>query len=254
MAGIGQPRTRIEVAASRRTLELTRAIGEEVRRLRVDSGLSGRRLAHAAGISHSTLLSLEAGAGDPTLAVVARVAGVLGCDVSFRLHPGAGPIIRDHLQVPMLEALLLVRHTRWRPSPEVAVRRPVRGVIDLVLDDDVHGTIVATEAQSQLRRIEQQVRWSHAKADALAVLRAESGPEAPVSRLLLLRSTEQTRAAVALAPQLLMAAYPGRSMDALDALTSATRPWPGATILWVRVEGGRAHLMERPPRGISVGR
>jgi len=177
-----------------------------------------------------------------------------GATFSFRLHPGAGPIIRDHLQVPMVEALLAVRHPRWRASPEVAVHRPVRGVIDLVLDDRVHGTMVATEAQSQLRRIEQLLRWSQAKADALALVRADARQEVDVSRLLLLRSTERTRAAVALAPQLLKAACPGRSVDALDALTSASAPWPGASIIWVRIEVGHAELMEGPPRGITVGR
>jgi hypothetical protein len=80
-------------------------------------------------------------------------------DLGVRLYPGTGPLIRDHLQAAMIEALLQILHPRWRPSPEVWVTRPVQGVIDLVLeaevDDDATAPLIATEAQSELRRLEQ---------------------------------------------------------------------------------------------------
>jgi hypothetical protein len=52
----------------------------------------------------------------------------------------------------------------------------------------------------------------------------------------------------------LASAYPARAVDVHRALTTATAPWPGAGILWVVVEGGRASLLDRPPRGVRLGR
>jgi hypothetical protein len=171
-----------------------------------------------------------------------------------RYFQGTGPLIRDHIQTAMIGALLAIAHERWRPRPEVAVYRPVRGVIDLVLDDGI-GTIVACEAQSELRRLEQQIRWSGAKSDALRA-NSDGGRgvgERRVSRVLLLRSTRSTRAVVAEHANLIAAAYPARIADAYRALMSDA-PWPGDALLWCRVEAGRATVLERPPRGIGVGR
>ena len=67
----------------------------------------------------------------------------------------------------MLEALLRDLDTRWRPSTEVAVRSPGRGWIDAALHDPGQQVLVATELQSDLRRIEQTVRWSDEKAASL---------------------------------------------------------------------------------------
>ena len=138
----------------------------------------------------------------------------------------------------------------------MAVYRPVRGVIDLVLDAGPEGAIVACEAQSQLRRIEQQIRWSRAKADALGLardaaatgsLRAQSAGSCSSARPL------RTRAVVAQYADLVAAAYPARAIDAYAALTGEAA-WPGDVLLWCRVENGHATVLDRPPRGIRVGR
>jgi hypothetical protein len=137
----------------------------------------------------------------------------------------------------------------------MAIYRPVRGSIDLVLDAFAE-PLVACEAQSDMRRIEQQLRWSRAKADALAATSEDDGegkPPRPVGRLLLLRSTRRTRAIAAQHGDLLAAAYPSGAADALAALTGEAR-WPGDALLWCRVELGRAIILDRPPRGIRVGR
>jgi transcriptional regulator with XRE-family HTH domain len=93
-----------------------------------------RRLARAAGVSTTTVSSVERNNAEPSLQVLARLAAVLGLQLSVRLYPGTGPLIRDHLQAMMIGALLTILHVRWRPRPEVAINRPVRGVIDLVLE------------------------------------------------------------------------------------------------------------------------
>ena len=179
------------------------------------------------------------------------IAAALGCDLSLRLFPNTGPRIRDRLQVAMSEALLEILHRRWQPRPEVPVYRPVRGVIDLVLVDPIAHDAVATELQSQLRRVEQQVRWSAQKADALAALPELNGER--VGRLLVVRNSAAMREVVRSAAHTLAAAYSARAADAFASLTGGA-PWPGAAILWANVERGRATILDGPPRGITVGR
>lgn len=221
--------------------------------MREDAGLSMRTLARHAGISVSAQHDLEMGSTDTRIEVMARVAAALGGRLDLRIQPGTGPLLRDHLQVAMLQALLAVLHPRWKRGLEVAVYRPVRGVIDLVLDDAGAGTVIACEAQSELRRAELQIRWANGKADALAAARAEAGIPHPVSRLLLLRSTPATRTTVALAPDVFAAAYPSRTAEALAALTGTAR-WPGPAVIWCDAAGGIATIRDAPPRGVTLGR
>jgi transcriptional regulator with XRE-family HTH domain len=246
----GAPRTKVERSAARQAREIAVRIGTELRIAREDAGLSLARVALASGLSKSRLHDIEAGTCQPRWETVIRIGTVLGMSLGVRLFAGTGPLIRDHFQTAMIGALLSIRHKRWRPRPEVAVYRPVRGVIDLALDASDEPVIVACESHSDLRRIEQQVRWAQAKADALL---EASVPKRPVSRLLLLRSTQRTRALAAQYADLLAAAYPAPASDAYAALTGEA-PWPGHAILWTRVDGDTAVVMPRPPRGVRVGR
>jgi transcriptional regulator with XRE-family HTH domain len=234
-----------------RDRELMRAVGDRVRELREDAGLSQARLARAAEVSPGHLCAIEKGTEHPTTPVLLRIATMLGADLSIRLFPNTGPLLRDHLQLPMSEELLAVTESGWRRHPEVAVYRPVRGVIDMVLEHREHPDTVATELQSQLRRVEQQVRWAGQKADALAQLPARSGRR--VSRLLVLRNTHAMREVARAAHETLSAAYPARTQDAVAALRGES-PWPGSAIVWMRLDPGRATLMDDPPRGVALGR
>ena len=167
--------------------------------------------------------------------------------------------MHDRFQAAILEALFASLHPRWRKLPEVPVRRPARGYIDAVLADSLVGTVVATECQSQIRRLEQQLRWAHDKADSLpsseawAFLSPEDAAPPNISRLLLLRSTAATREIARAYHLTLAATYPARTADAYAALTSDA-PWTGPAILWARVENGQARILGCPPRGVTVGR
>lgn len=251
-------RSRVVIEARRRADTQIRAFGNSIRRQRLDAGISQARLAAEAGISAAYLCALEAGGARPSLEVCARFAAALGGEVSLGFYAGAGPQLRDHLQVAMLETLLRSAHGRWERRLEVAVRRPVRGFIDLVLVDRSASMAVAVEVHSQLRRFEQQLRWAQAKAEALVTPDAAEGSPLPsgtaVERLLVLRSTEATRRIVGTHRELFAAAYPGPAGDAFAALTTPDAPWPGPALLWARVEHGVATLLDRPPRGIRVGR
>lgn len=228
--------------------DLRRAIGSEIRRAREDAGVAQARLAAEAGISQGHLSEIEAGEVEASISVLAAIARALGGRLRVRIEPFSGPLIRDHLQAAMLQALLPIIHPRWARFVEVPVHRPVRGMIDLVLADQIPNLLVATEVQSQMRRLEQQLRWAMEKAEAL---RNESdlaprGPGEPptISRLLLLRSTAATRALEATYGHVLAAAYPADPRNVLAALTG-TATWPGAGILWVDVDHGRARVIER---------
>jgi transcriptional regulator with XRE-family HTH domain len=242
------PRTKLQRFARVQAREQRRAIAAEVRKSRADAGISQRRLASAAGVSQGTLSQIETGDVEPTLEVLARLAAALGGELSIRINFGTGPPIGDHIQAAMVQGLLAVLHPRWKRFLEVPVSRPVRGVIDLVLDDPAEPQIVAAEAESELRRIEQQVRWSKAKAEALASggaaelvqILGRSGHDEqprgapPVSRLLLLRSTRTTHQVVATYADLLATAFPARHGYAVAALTG-TASWPGAGLVWMDV-------------------
>jgi transcriptional regulator with XRE-family HTH domain len=228
---------------------LRRAIADDLRHLREDVGLSQVRLAAAAGVAQSELSDLEAARSDPGLEVLARLSAALGGRLAVRIDPGIGSPVRDHIQATMIEGFLPEVAPCWRRLLEVTVYRPVRGVIDLVLDDPSQHVAVATEVHSELRRIEQQLRWATAKADALAT----ADPSRTVSRLLLLRATPRTRATVAEFSTIFATAYPANHREAVAALRGSG-PWPGAALLWMGVQRGPASLRDAPPRGINLGR
>lgn len=241
----------------RRSAEVRRVLGNDVRTIRTDAGVTATQLAAAAGISRPHLWGIETGRSEATTAILVRIGESLGANVSVRLYPGTGPRIRDHLQAAIAEALLEDLDVRWKRFSEVPVYRPVRGVIDLVLHDPGARLILATEIQSEMRRLEQVIRWSHQKRDSLPsadLWGLASAIHAPtVGGLLLLRSTRATRLTVNDHAALLGATYPARATDAFASLTGVA-PWPGSAILWAVVEGGRAELLDGPPRSVTFGR
>jgi transcriptional regulator with XRE-family HTH domain len=249
------PRKSSRTIVGRKARDLRISVGREIRQQRIDAGMSVRRLADLASIDDGFLSLIERGLREPSIAVLTAIATALGGDLRVRIYPGTGPRIRDPLQARMVEALLEILHARWTRYLEVPVYRPVRGVIDLVVHDPVAIAMGATEVQSELRRIEQQVRWSHEKADALpsaSIWRfPDTGPK--VDRLLVVRNTRLNRAIVERFAATMTTEYPAPSIDAYRALTTPDAPWPGSAIIWVTVDGDAATVLDRPPRGVTVG-
>jgi transcriptional regulator with XRE-family HTH domain len=239
------PSKEFDAAVRRAATARHRAVAEEVQKFREDAGMSKAVLARAAGVDAAYLGRIEAGDETPSLETHERLAAVLGADVSLRFYPNTGPAIRDRLSAPMLEALLGILDPRWRPLTEVAVRKPSRGWIDAVLHDARARTVVATELQSELRRLEQLIRWHAEKAASLPSWDGwpSQGPEPEVSRLLIVRRTRTTRTVAAEFAQQLRVAYPAHPDDALAALTTPSKRWPGAALIWAEVAGSRAGLL-----------
>jgi transcriptional regulator with XRE-family HTH domain len=97
---------RIVDRATRRATQLVRSIGSELREARLAAGLSQERVAAAAHVSRPWYARLEAGRiRSPGFVELARVAAVLGLDLSARLYPGPSPL-RDAGQSAKLSLLL----------------------------------------------------------------------------------------------------------------------------------------------------
>ncbi len=209
-----------------------------------DAGVSQANVARVAGVPRSYVGRILAGEANPSHETYARLGAALGADFSARYYPNTGPAIRDRHQSRMLEALLRVLHPRWHAYTEVAVRRPSRGWIDAALNDAAARTIVATEFQSELRRLEQIVRWSAEKAASLPSWDGwtQLGAEPRISRLLVVRRTRATRQVAAEFERQLRIAYPAHPDDALAAL-EGDAAWPGPALVWAVVEGERTRLV-----------
>lgn len=251
--------TRTEVArgTARRTRHLGLQIGEDIHRLRAEAGVSLAQLADVVGVHKSHIARIEATQVQPSLAVLSAIGIALGADLSVRYFAGAGPRLHDRFQAAMVETLLRSLDPRWQVDLEVPITRPGRGVIDLVLADRGSRVVVAAEAQSELRRLEQQIRWSAEKADGLATRLEEAQPSTPpreVSRLLILRSTIATREIAQRYRATLATAYPARTRAVVLALTTSTAAWPGPGIVWMHVHGTDTRLMAFPPPHVSLGR
>ena len=251
--------TRTEVAreSARRIRRLGLQNGEEIRRLRIEAGLSLAGVADVVGIHKSHLGRIENSRVHASLEVLTAIAVALGADLHVRYYAGTGPRLHDRFQARMTEVLLRSLDPRWGVDLEVPVTRPARGVIDLVLTDRVDSTTVAGEVYSDLRRLEQQIRWSAEKADGLTARLEERdafGPRPVVSRLLVLRSSATTREIARRYESTLRAAYPARTHDVALALTTPSTPWPGPGIVWMHVHGVETTLMEFPPPEVSLGR
>jgi transcriptional regulator with XRE-family HTH domain len=250
--------TRLQREAARRASETRRALGRQLLELRTDGNLTQRQLAEAAGVSKTYVARVEAGAVRPTIETYTALAAALGSDFAARIYPGTGPTIRDRNQAPIVEALIRLATPIWHAFPEVPVRAPTRGVIDLVLHSEAESVVIAAEVETELKRLEQRLRWHAEKAEALpssALWRAAVADERVpgVSKLLVLRSTDTNRRIVREFEATLLATYPGRTSQAYEALAGRAR-WPGAAVLWARTQHGQATILAAPPRGIRLGR
>jgi transcriptional regulator with XRE-family HTH domain len=249
-------RTSLRTATGRRTREINRAIVGEIDRLRRDAGMTVRRLASEAEIDSGYLSQILAGTRNPSIAVLVALSRVLGADLSVRVYPTTGPIVRDAIQARIGEELLRITSTSWRRSLEVAVYRPARGFIDIVFDEPTLSVAVATEIQSRVDRLEQEIRWAQDKAQSLPSSEMwrffDRAPS--ISQMLVLRSTAATRELARRFHATLAAAYPATARDVFTALTIPGSPWPGPGILWADVRGDDVRVLDRPPRGVPLGR
>jgi transcriptional regulator with XRE-family HTH domain len=244
---------KVEIEARRRVAAARRQLAVDIRRMRADVGLSQVRLAAEARIAQSYLSRIESDEAVPSLEIYGRIATALGADLACRVYPNTGPAVHDRHQVAIARALLKVLHPRWQRWPEVAVRRPARGWIDLVLNDATEREVIACEIESELRRLEQLLRWSAEKAASLP-----SASEWPygldetvgVSRLLVIRATRRNRDLAREFDEVIAAAFPGSPASDLAAV-SGTGRWPGPALLWAHASDAGYRISASPAPGRS---
>jgi transcriptional regulator with XRE-family HTH domain len=222
----------------------------ELDRARRDAGVSLRQLSLACGVSEPYLSLVFAGRREPSVSVLTAITRALGGDLSIRYYPSGGPQIYDRSQAPIIEELLRIADPTWDRSVEVAVLRPVRGFVDVVFDSQARATTIATEVESRLDRRADEKARSLPSSD---LWRSIDGDRA-IRRLLVIRSTAATREVARRFESTLRVAYPAPAGDVHAALTDPDRPWPGHGILWADLRGDTVRILDRPPRGVVVGR
>jgi transcriptional regulator with XRE-family HTH domain len=234
--------------ATRAAAGIRRRTASDLAQFCDDAGISERDLSNASGVARGYVHRILAGEARPSLETYARLALPLGADLSVRFYPNTGPLIRDRHQARIAEALLDQLHPRWHPFTEVAVVTPARGWIDLALYESRESIVVATEIQSELRRLEQLVRWSCLKASALpswSGWRDLAGGEtgAPrISQLLVVRRTRATQAVGRDFERQIRLAFPAHPDDAVAALLG-TAGWPGPALIWVESTAATVRLL-----------
>ncbi len=233
-----------------------RAVGFAIRDARRLAGLSIRETAKAAAVDFTHLSRAEKGDAALSMDSLVAVGAVIGQDVSIKLFASTGPRVRDRIQALIVEAVLAtLQEDRWASRLEVPVHRPVRGVIDLVLQEIATGLLVAGEAHSLLTTVEGQLRHAHEKQDALPTATGYPWQAAigapPASRLLVLRSSATMHELVATLPLVFSSAYPGDTAQAVAALRDQATPWPGPSIIWVEVNGARTRVLDDAPPKVA---
>lgn len=229
-------RTSLGTTNGRRTRRLLDDLVGDIERGCADAGTSTRALASVAGVDPGYLSQVRAGKRSPSVAMLNALATALGGSLSIKFFPGTGPAVHDARQASIVEALLRIAHPAWDQHRKVPL-------------------VVATEVETRLDRLEQELRWAADKAAALpsSEMWAHLEGEPAISRLLVLRSTSATRDLARQFEATLAAAYPAPSRDVFDAIVDGVA-WPGPGILWANVDADATRILAYPPRGVRLGR
>jgi hypothetical protein len=240
-----------EVQARLRRIE--RKVGEDLVRIRTDAAATKARVAQVAGVDRSFYGRVETGEAHASLESLVALSVALGAEVSIRLYAGTGPLLTDRHQARMSECLLPELAPVWRPHLEVRVARPVRGYVDAVLERVDTPLLVVTEFESALPRLEQQIRWAAEKVASIGSSElVGAGPTPPTSKLLVLRSTQATRAIARAFEATLRTAYPAPTQDAVESLRTGA-PWPGDAIVMDPYRWRRRPVARRATTGRAIG-
>lgn len=213
-------RERIVDRGTRRGTEMVRDLGRELRRARVEHGLSQDSVGHTVGLSDTEVGRIERGLiRTVSIVQLARLLSVVGLELGARAYPVGSPI-RDRPQ------LLLLGRLRAEASDPIAWQAevPIGPAGDLRAWDavlSVSGERIGIEAETRLVDL-QAVRRR------IALKCRDSGiPKA----ILLLSSTRTNRAAVKAFESSIRDSFPLTGREALAALRDGRAPAGSAVIL-----------------------
>lgn len=201
--------------------------GEEIRAIRLRSGVSQAALGRAIGVTRSVICRMEQGATDVSPRIRARAAAVLGADVRIAIYPSGTPLIHDAAHARIVESVIAAADRRWQATVESPVPGPGRRSTDIRLD--LTSMTVLLEIETRVHGLESIIRECSDKR--VAVMEA-SPRDHRVHVVLVLPATAHHRALEHAHPAIFKSAFPAASSDVAAALANVEKPWPGDGILW----------------------
>ena len=205
---------------SRRGERLVREFADEIRRARLAAGLSQAAAGRVLRRSASTISRIEAGLPPlPDFVAAARLARVVGLDLSIRCYPAAGPL-RDEAHVRLIRRFLARVPASVRRQLETPIHLPGdQRAWDVLLVVD--GNRVGVAAETRLRDLQALLRREAAKArdDGIDVL------------LLVVADTHANRRALHEARELLQSTLPLDTRRVLGALRRGESPAAGGVVI-----------------------
>ena len=192
---------------------LHRTLGQELRDLRRQAGLSQRQVAAEIGVDHSVVSRIETGVAAPaTLDLYARLFAVLGGRLSVKVYPEGDPL-RDAAQLKLIERLVRELHAAIRVRREVPLG--ITGDLrawDLVLS--AGDREAAVEAETMLHDLQALER-------KIALKQRDGGMEVV---LLLVAGTDRNRRIVRANREVLRGRFPLDTREALAHLRAGQLP------------------------------
>jgi transcriptional regulator with XRE-family HTH domain len=176
------------------------------------AGLSSRAVARAAAISHSQVIRIERGiAPHVDVDVLARLASVLGHELSLRIHPvSAGVRDKAHLALLQRFATRLGPAVTWQTEVPMPIPGDLRSADGIAATDEFDAIV---EAEMRLHDVQAAERRLRAKQRDLGTTRA----------ILLVADTRHNRAVVAAVPEL-QRQFPVKTRMCLAALRQSRDP------------------------------
>lgn len=176
------------------------------------AGLSSRGVGHAAAISHTQLIRIERGlAPHVDVVVLARLASVLGHELSLRIHPITAAV-RDKAHLALLArfAARLGPGITWRTEVPIPIAGDLRSADAVTAGPDFDAVV---EAETRLHDVQATERRLRAKQRDLGAARA----------ILLVADTRHNRAVIAAVPEL-QRQFPVKTRTCLAALRKGRDP------------------------------
>jgi transcriptional regulator with XRE-family HTH domain len=193
---------------------LLRRVGDELHTARLTAGLSSRAVGALAGISHVQVIRIERGqAPHVDIETLGKVAGVVGHELSLRIHP-IGPPVRDKAHIALLErfAARLGPDVTWQTEVPIPLPGDLRSA-DGVAAGQRSDFDAVVEAETRLQDVQATERKLRGKQRDLGTKRA----------ILLVADTRHNRAVIAAIPDL-QRQFPVSTRSCLAALKAGRDP------------------------------
>jgi transcriptional regulator with XRE-family HTH domain len=189
-------RERLSTIGAARGRRLVGEFADELRRARLAAGLTQSAVGSAVGLSKATISRIERGQPPlPDFVTAARVASMVGLELSIRCFPAAGQL-RDIAHIGLIQRFL----RRVPPTVHRQLEAPVRPgdlrAWDLLLT--LGATSIGVAAETRIRDLQALLRREHRKL-------ADGGVE---HLLLLVADTRHNRSALHEAGPVLREALP----------------------------------------------